>query len=39
MNAMGFPEILIGIVLFLLITALTFLINPPSVWLDRNKKK
>jgi hypothetical protein len=36
---MGLPEILIGIVLFLLITALTFLTNPPSAWLDRKKKK
>jgi hypothetical protein len=35
---MGLPEILIGIVLIVLVAALTLLTNPPSAWVGRNSR-
>ena len=35
---MGLPEILIGIVLIVLLAALTLLTNPPSAWLGRDDR-
>ena len=38
MEVMGFPEIALGLVLFLVLAVLTLLTNPPSSWIGRNRK-
>ena len=38
MKSMGFAEIALGLLLFIVLAVLTLLTNPPSSWIGRDRK-